>query len=70
MPDPETLEIDCVHCGKAVRVRLSDFPTTVHGEIGDEPHPTSWTQAWECPHCHEENVSDFGGKMAQILEDE
>jgi hypothetical protein len=68
MPDPETRTIHCVHCGKPVTARLSDFPTTVHGDIEGEPHPTSWPQAWECPHCHEENVSDFGGKMAQILD--
>lgn len=58
-PDPTSLALDCVHCGGAVTIQMSDWPTVLTiPELDRAP--------WNCPYCQQENPGGFPGQIAWV----
>lgn len=56
MADSITLPISCPECGGALQAEVT------------EAEATSTPFSWECPYCHIEFETDFGGPVKWIVE--
>lgn len=68
-PGPVTLPVHCVHCGGAVTLQMSDWPTVLSHDGSSpvpEDHPGLQKASWGYPWCQRENEGGFPGRLAWV----
>ena len=63
---PETLPINCPHCGGAMTLQFRDWPATPRsGGPGAAAERIDLKPArWNCLYCEQENCGEFAGRLA------
>ena len=65
MSEPVTLPVHCAHCGGAVELQFTDWPSVLADDGGPADDALS-LQTWTCPYCGAQNEGEFPDRVEWV----